>query len=88
MYTTHFRQQALCGTLPRDAVRGPIPEEMETESPAGELSGSRRGSSGPGGGGGGGGGVAVIEQSGRGAASEPVQGGQLRRSQDGRISLR
>ena len=84
MYTTHFRQQALCGTLPRDAVRGPIPEEMETESPAGELSGSRRGSSGAGGGGG----VAVIEQTGRGAASEPVQGGQLRRSQDGRISLR
>ena len=29
-----------------------------------------------------GGGVAVIEQ------SEPAQGGQLRRSQDGRISLR
>ena len=81
---THFRQQVIYGTLPRGVARGLIPEETETDAHAGDLSRSRGGSRGSRGSGGG---VAVIQQSG-GGAGDPVQGGQLRRSLDGRISLR
>ena len=76
------RQQVLYGTLPKGANRGPIPEETEADGPTGDLTESRRGSRASGGG------VSVIGQSGGGATSGQVQGGQLRRSQDGRISLR
>ena len=76
------RQQVLYGTLPKGATRGPIPEETEADGPAEDLTESRRGSRASGGG------VSVIGQSGGGATSGQVQGGQLRRSQDGRISLR
>lgn len=76
------RQQVLHGTLPKGANRGPIPEEAEADGPAGDLTESRRGSRASGGG------LSVIGQSGGGAMSGQVQGGQLRRSQDGRISLR